>query len=94
MAVFGLDFGTTNSLAAYVEGDEAVPLLDLEQRPHPSVVWYHGTECVVGRAAKVQLSERAVGVVGDIVRSPKRYLGMGESVHVAGPDSPAHRDRR
>ncbi len=84
MAVFGLDFGTTNSLAAYVEGDEAVPLLDLEQRPHPSVVWYHGTECVVGRAAKVQLSERAVGVVGDIVRSPKRYLGMGESVHVAG----------
>ena len=84
MAVFGLDFGTTNSLAAYVEGDEAVPLLDPEQRPHPSVVWYHGTECVVGKAAKAQLSERAVGVVGDIVRSPKRYLGMGETVYVAG----------
>ena len=84
MAVFGLDFGTTNSLAAYVEGDEAVPLLDREQRPHPSVVWYHGTECVIGRDAKVQLSERALGVVGDIVRSPKRYLGTGESVHVAG----------
>ena len=84
MAVFGLDFGTTNSLAAYVEGDEAVPLLDLEERPHPSVVWYHGTECVVGTAAKVRLSKRAVGVVGDIVRSPKRYLGTGESIHVAG----------
>ena len=83
MAVFGLDFGTTNSLAAYIEGDQAVALLD-QGRPHPSVVWYHGTECVVGRKAKTQLSERAVGVVGDFVRSPKRYLGTGESIHVAG----------
>ena len=84
MAVFGLDFGTTNSLAAYVEDDEAVSLLDREERPHPSVLWYHGTECVVGRDAKVQLSERALGVVGDVVRSPKRYLGTGGSIHVAG----------
>ena len=84
MAVFGLDFGTTNSLAAYVEGDQAVALLDRHGRPHPSVVWYHGSECVVGREAKAQLSELSRGVVGDIVRSPKRYLGTGESIHVAG----------
>ena len=84
MAVFGLDFGTTNSLVAYVEDNKAQALLDRHHLPHPSVVWYHGTECVVGRDAKEQLSERSVGVVGDIVRSPKRYLGTGESIHVAG----------
>ena len=83
MAVFGLDFGTTNSLAAYVEDDEAVPLLD-DERPHPSVLWYHGAEPVVGRDAKTRLSELRLGVVGDVVRSPKRYLGTGESIYVAG----------
>ena len=83
MAVFGLDFGTTNSLAAYVEQDEAVPLLDGE-KPHPSVLWYHGTECIVGGDAKARLSKRVLGVVGDVVRSPKRYLGTGELIHVAG----------
>ena len=80
MAVFGLDFGTTNSLVAYVEGDQAVALLDRQERPHPSVVQYHGTECVVGRDAKAQLSKRTAGIVGDIVRSPKRYLGTGQSI--------------
>ena len=84
MAVFGLDFGTTNSLAAYVEGDQAVALLDRQERPHPSVVQYHGTECVVGRDAKAQLSERTGGIVGDIVRSPKRFLATGQSIPVAG----------
>ena len=84
MAVFGLDFGTTNSLVAYVESDAAVALLDRQGRPHPSVVWYHGAECVVGREAKVQLSELTQGVVGDIVRSPKRYLGTGEYLNVLG----------
>ena len=83
MAVFGLDFGTTNSLAAYIEGDQAVALLD-RGRPHPSIVWYHGAECVVGREAKEQLPERAMGVVGDFVRSPKRYLGKGETIYIAG----------
>ena len=84
MAVFGLDFGTTNSLAAYVEGDQAVALLDRHARPHPSVVQYHGTACVVGKAAKAQLSDRTRSIVGDIVRSPKRFLGTGESIPIAG----------
>lgn len=84
MAVFGLDFGTTNSLAAYVEGDQAVALLDRQERPHPSVVQYQGTDCIVGSEAKAQLSDRTPGIVGDIVRSPKRYLGTGQSIPIAG----------
>jgi molecular chaperone DnaK (HSP70) len=83
VAVFGLDFGTTNSLAAYVEDGKAVSILERE-RPHPSVVWYHGSERKVGRSAKKLLSDLAVGVTGDIVRSPKRYLGSGEMIYVGG----------
>lgn len=87
MAVFGLDFGTTNSLVAYVdvEGDEAVPLLDRgNPLPDPSVLWYHGTECVAGKDAKDRLTRPVLGVSGDVVRSPKRYLGIGTPIHVAG----------
>jgi molecular chaperone DnaK (HSP70) len=52
--------------------------------PHPSVVWYPGAEVVVGRRAKQQLADQTIGVVGDVVRSPKRYLGTGETFSVAG----------
>ena len=60
------------------------PLLDQENRPHPSVVWYHGAGCVVGREAKARIETPAAGVIGDIVRSPKSYVGTGERIHVAG----------
>ncbi|TWA85146.1 molecular chaperone DnaK (HSP70) [Azospirillum brasilense] len=83
--VFGLDFGTTNSLAAIVLNDSVSVLTDREtDRPHPSAVWYHGAEVVAGRRAKDQLTEIATGVVGDVVRSPKSYLGTGAAIHVGG----------
>lgn len=82
--VIGLDFGTTNSLLALVQGDQALSLTDQSGLPHPSVVWYSGTEVVVGRRAKQQLADPTVGVSGDVVRSPKRYLGTGETFSVAG----------
>src|SRR5688500_11727165 len=84
MARFGLDFGTTNSLAAVVEGGRARALVDKDDRPHPSVVWYHGSQHIVGREAKAQLERHAVGVIGDFVRSPKSYLGTEDKIHVAG----------
>ena len=84
MADFGLDFGTTNSVAAIVHGGQVRPLLDQENRPHPSVVWYHGAGCIVGREAKARIETPAAGVIGDIVRSPKSYVGTGERIHVAG----------
>lgn len=83
--IFGLDLGTTNSLAAvhYVGEPEARPFLD-RGRPHPSVVRYHGSTVVVGRDARDQLDSPQVGVIGDFVRSPKRYLGTGSDIHVGG----------
>jgi molecular chaperone DnaK (HSP70) len=84
--IVGLDFGTTNSLVAFALGDRVTSLTDKANGdlPHPSVVWYHGTEVVVGPRAKAQLSEATAGIVGDVVRSPKSFLGRGESLIVGG----------
>ena len=82
--IVGLDFGTTNSLVSVVSGGRVLALTAADDLPHPSVVWYHGTEVVVGRQAKAQLAEPALGIVGDVVGSPKRYLGRGELLVVGG----------
>lgn len=84
--IVGLDFGTTNSLVSFVLGDRATSLTDKAHGdlPHPSVVWYHGTDIVVGRRAKSQLGEGVDGVAAGIVRSPKAHLGRGESLIVSG----------
>jgi molecular chaperone DnaK len=84
--IVGLDFGTTNSLVSVVVGDRALALTDQVHgnMPHPSAVWFHGSEVIVGREAKAQLAEPALGVVGGIVRSPKAFLGRGENVTVDG----------
>jgi molecular chaperone DnaK (HSP70) len=83
--IVGLDFGTTNSLVARVVGEKPIVLTDsTNDLPHPSVVWYHGGEVVVGREAKAQLATPALGIVGDIIRSPKAFLGRGEALVVGG----------
>jgi molecular chaperone DnaK len=82
--IVGLDFGTTNSLVSVVSDERVLALTAQDNLPHPSVVWYHGTEVIVGRRAKAQLTEPTLGVVGDVVGSPKRYLGRGESLVVGG----------
>ena len=83
--IYGLDFGTTNSLASIVVGGKMLSLVNEDdQLPHPSVIRYHGGEVVVGRAAKSAIETTDVGVIGEFVRSPKRYLGSGEKIHVGG----------
>ena len=82
--ITGIDFGTTNSLAAYVAADQVRALTGEDDLPHPSVVWYPGGQPIVGREAKSHLTGRETGVVGDIVRSPKSYMGTGASINVAG----------
>jgi molecular chaperone DnaK len=82
--VFGLDFGTTNTLAAAIAAGRAVAYGDDEGRAHPSVVLYRGEETIVGRRAKDQLDVAGAGVIGDAVRSPKAQLGSGHAIHVAG----------
>src|SRR3954454_24203958 len=83
--IFGLDLGTTNTLAAVHYAGEAHPRPFLDRgRPHPSVVRYHGAQVVVGREARDQLDATEVGVIGDYVRSPKRFLGKGMDLTVGG----------
>jgi hypothetical protein len=85
--IFGLDFGTTNSLASYVDPVEGrlVNLVNLsDHRPHPSVVWYRGDSIVVGREARKWLDAGDEVVSGSFVRSPKRLLHAGGTVFVEG----------
>ena len=88
--IFGLDFGTTNSVAAFIQrnpdnqGHHAAVLTDLQGRPHPSVVWYRGADVVVGRQAKDQMGQLGLGIFGDVVRSPKMFLGSPTGIHVGG----------
>lgn len=88
---FGIDFGTTNSIASVIlhvgtTGQERVAALTNrdDQRPHPSVVWYRGTETIVGRKAKQALGGRVTGASGEFVRSPKTLLGSPHGITAGG----------
>ena len=83
MNVFGFDFGTTNSLISVVQGNRSICFLDDEDRPIPSVVCYEGAQKILGRDAKDRLAKAGLGVQGNIVQSPKMYLGR-DSVFVEG----------
>ena len=85
--VFGLDFGTTNSLLSIIGRDDLpIHLLDKTGRPHPSVAWYRGGEVVVGRDAREHLDAGTDAITGSFVRSPKRLLAQEAPVHVGGRD--------
>src|SRR5262245_41492048 len=85
--VFGLDFGTTNSLLSSIGRDGTpIHLTDEKDRPHPSVVWYRGGEVIVGRKARENLDAGAEAITGSFVRSPKRLLDADAPIHVGGRD--------
>lgn len=73
----GFDFGTTNSVMSMIVGDRCISLLD-NNMPHPSVVCYQGNQTIVGRRAKDRLGTADVGVIGNIVKSPKTMLGQNK----------------
>jgi molecular chaperone DnaK len=77
VAVVGFDFGTTNTLASVVIGDEVITFLENEQ-PIPSVVSFEGGKIEVGRKAHDRLTSSGLGVQGSTVRSPKTLLGREE----------------
>lgn len=86
--IVGIDFGTTNSLVSLALDDRVLSLVE-EDRPHPSVVWYSGAEVVVGRKARQHLEALGAPIIGDAVRSPKMFLGMGRPIHVGGVERDA-----
>ena len=79
----GFDFGTTNSLISVVRGANPISFLDDEGRPIPSVVCYEGARRIVGREAKERVAQAGLGIQGNIVRSPKMYLGQ-DGIFVEG----------
>lgn len=82
---FGIDFGTTNSLAARVVGNRALSLLDQSTlRPHPSVIWYRGSEAVVGQEARRNMDMTDGGAAPGFVRSPKMALRRDGPIFVDG----------
>lgn len=82
---FGIDFGTTNSLAALIEGNRALSLVEVTtQRPHPSVAWYRGSDVVVGRRAREQMDLTEGGAPPGFVRSPKSALRRDGPLYIDG----------
>lgn len=83
--IFGIDFGTTNSLAAVSVGGRALALVDqVTRRPHPSVIWYRGSDIVVGREARENMDITESGAPPGFVRSPKMSLRRDGPIFVDG----------
>lgn len=86
--LFGLDFGTTTTLAARVVAPDGTARVidypDTTGAPHPSVVAFQGDRVLVGRGAYELLDRADTGVIGNAVRSPKSYLGTGSRLTVGG----------
>jgi molecular chaperone DnaK len=78
----GIDLGTTNSVAAVLEGGEPTVIANSEgSRTTPSVAFARNGEVLVGQCAKNQ----AVTNVDRTIRSVKRHMGSdGNTVHVDG----------
>lgn len=79
--ILGIDLGTTNSVASYMQSDGKVKVIPNPEGPNttPSVVAFkpNGEE-IVGHAAKRMLLTNP-----DTVASIKRKMGTAEKVHVA-----------
>ncbi len=71
----GIDFGTTNSLISVVTKEEKIKSFTERNRPHPSVVSYDGGGVVCGIKAKQKLEDSGIGVFGNTVRGPKKFIG-------------------
>src|ERR1700720_1486824 len=78
----GIDFGTTNSVVAVLEGGDPVVVANSEgSRTTPSVVAFaRNGEVLVGQPAKNQ----AVTNVDRTVRSVKRHMGTDWSIEIDG----------
>jgi molecular chaperone DnaK len=80
--IIGIDLGTTNSEAAYVEAGKPVVIKSAEGQPYfPSVVAFTKTgEMLVGEAAKRQAVTNPEGTVQRV----KRKMGTSEKIKLRG----------
>lgn len=80
--IIGIDLGTTNSEAAYVEAGKPVVIKSAEGQPYfPSVVGFTKTgEMLVGEAAKRQAVTNTEGTILRV----KRKMGTSEKIKIRG----------
>ena len=72
--ILGIDFGTTNTTAAYFDPDGRLRLVRVTDKSHvmPSVVWYHAADkSLVGHGARTQIIDDPRHTVFEA----KRFLG-------------------
>ena len=85
MVGFGIDFGTTNSVAAVFDGQKITAFVDNIKRPHPSVLWYRGSGLpTVGREAKDKISQFGNVPGNYFVKSIKSRIAEEIEVQIFG----------
>jgi molecular chaperone DnaK len=85
MVGFGIDFGTTNSVAAAFNGRQVTPFVDNNNLPHPSVIWYQGnSKPIVGRNAKERIRDLENTPGNKFIRSIKSQIHQEEEFEIFG----------
>ena len=89
--IFGIDFGTTNSLVSLISGGDVRSLVNANtDSPHPSIVIARGDQLIVGQDAKSQADEDE-GSSDDIIQSPKAFLGLDDNQYPVKGREDLHR---
>lgn len=87
---YGIDFGTTNSVAAAVSHEDGRAFAYLQGgQPHPSFVWYSGDGVTVGSEAKRNFNAFGSEAGHRFIRSVKRDLGQARDYDILGQRVPA-----
>jgi len=82
---FGIDFGTTNSVAAVFNGEELTAFVDPNNLPHPSVLWYKGEpQPIVGREAKKRIKDFGNTPGNKFITSIKSQIHKQEEFEIFG----------
>lgn len=85
MIGFGIDFGTTNSVAAVFNGREVTPFVDSNNLPHPSIIWYQGdSQPIVGREAKDRIRDFENTPGNKFIKSIKSQIQKEEEFEIFG----------
>ncbi|WP_019503194.1 Hsp70 family protein [Pleurocapsa sp. PCC 7319] len=85
MLGFGIDFGTTNSVAAVFDGRELTSFVDNNGRPHPSVLWFRGSEKpIIGRKAKDKLRDFGNIPGNQFIKSIKSQIKQETEIEIFG----------
>jgi len=85
MVGFGIDFGTTNSVASAFDGRKLRSFVGKDKLPHPSILWYKGDgNPVVGREAKDKIKDFGNTPGNQFIRSIKSRVQQETEFEIFG----------